>query len=116
MRPHKATAAEFAKRWTQWDEYRAGLAKFFKRYDAILCPVYTQTALKHGQSMQEEDFRGFSYTMAWSVGQTPAATVRCAEHNGLPINVQVVAKPWDDMLALSVCQLLEQAFGGYQVP
>lgn len=116
MRPHKASAAEFAKRWTQWDEYRAGLAKFFKRYDAILCPVYTQTALKHGQSMQEENFRGFSYTMAWSVGQTPAATVRCAEHDGLPINVQVVTKPWNDMLALSVCQLLERAFGGYQIP
>jgi amidase len=116
MRPHRVSAAEFAKRWAQWDEYRAGLAGFFRRYDAILCPVYTQTALKHGDSMQQENFHGFSYTMAWSVGQTPAATVRCAEHEGLPVNVQVVAKPWDDMLTLRICEAIEQKFGGWQPP
>ncbi len=104
------------KRWAQWDEYRAGLAKFFTRHDVILCPVYSQTALKHGASMQAENFRGFSYTMAWSVGQTPAATVRCAESEGLSINVQVVTKPWHDMLALRVCAAIEEKFGGYQVP
>lgn len=116
MRPYRATAAEFATRWAQWDEYRAGLAGFFERYDAVLCPVYTQAALKHGESMQEANFHGFSYTMAWSIGQTPAATVRCAEDHGLPVNVQVVAKPWNDMLTLRLCQALEQAFGGYQAP
>ena len=104
------------KRYAQWDEYRAGLAKFFTRQDVILCPVYTQTALKHGASTQSENFYGFSYTMAWNVGQTPAATVRCAQSEGLPINVQVVTKPWNDMLALRVCAAIEQKFGGYQVP
>jgi Asp-tRNA(Asn)/Glu-tRNA(Gln) amidotransferase A subunit family amidase len=66
--------------------------------------------------MEEEKFRGFSYTMAWNVGQTPAATVRCAEHEGLPINIQVVAKPWNDMLTLRVCEAIEQKFGGWQAP
>lgn len=47
MRPHKVDAASFAKRWAQWDAYRAGLAGFFTRYDVLLCPVYTQVALKH---------------------------------------------------------------------
>ena len=116
MRPHKATAAEFAKRWTQWDDFRTALARFFRRYDVILSPVYTQTALKHGESMTEENFRGFSYTMAWNVAQTPAATVRCGDQDGLPINVQVIAKPWHDMLTLRVCQALEQEFGGWQAP
>jgi amidase len=116
MRPHKAGALEFAVRWAQWDAYRAGLARFFSRYDVILCPAYTQTALPHGASMKEENFRGFSYTMAWNMGQTPAATVRCAEHDGLPINVQVVAKPWDDMLTLRVCEAIEKNFGGWQAP
>jgi amidase len=116
MRRQKANGVEFAKRWTQWDEYRTGLAHFFTQYDVILCPVYTQTALKHGESMEEEKFRGFSYTMAWNVGQTPAATVRCAEHEGLPINIQVVAKPWNDMLTLRVCEAIEQKFGGWQAP
>jgi amidase len=116
MRPHKMASLQFAAKWAQWDEYRAGLAQFFTRYDVILCPVYPQPALKHGDSMKEENFRGFSYTMAWSLGQTPAATVRCGQHDGLPVNVQVVAKPWNDMLALRVCQAIEWKFGGWQAP
>jgi amidase len=114
MRPYRASASEFAKRWAQWDEYRANLRQFFRKYDAILCPVYTQAALKHGESMIEENFHGFSYTMAWSLAGTPVATVRCASHDGLPINVQVVTKPWDDMLALELCKSIEDQFGGWQ--
>jgi amidase len=114
MRGHKMSGADLAAVFARWDCYRAGLADFFNRYDIILCPVYIQTALKHGDSMKEENFRGFSYTMAWSVGQTPAATVRCGQHEGLPVNVQVVAKPWNDMLTLRVCEAIEQKFGGWQ--
>jgi amidase len=121
MRPHRAGIAQFAKRWRQWDEYRANLRAFFKRYDAILCPVYTQTALRHGESLLEENFRGFSYTMAWNVAGAPAATVRCATHEDLPVNVQVVAKPWRDLLALQLCrtiedQLVEDRWAGWQKP
>jgi amidase len=116
MRSHQATASEFAEVWARWDAYRAALASFFQRYDVILCPAFTQTAIPHGASMLEENFRGFSYTMAWNMGEAPAATVRCAEHNGLPINIQVVAKPWNDMLTLRVCEAIEQNFGGWQAP
>ena len=116
MRPHRATISEFSKRWAQWDQYRANLQSFFRQYDAILCPVYTQAALPHGGSLLEENFRGFSYTMAWNVAGAPAATVRCAEHEGLPINVQVVTKPWRDMLALQLCHMIESQFGGWRKP
>lgn len=116
MRPHRATVAEFSKRWAQWDQYRANLQSFFRKYDAVLCPVYTQAALPHGGSLLEENFRGFSYTMAWNVAGAPAATVRCAEHEGLPINVQVVTKPWRDMLALQICHMIESQFGGWRKP
>ncbi len=114
MRPHRATGAELAKRWQQWDEYRRNLRRFFREYDAILCPVYTQVALKHGESILQENFCGFSYTMAWSVAEAPAATVRCASHEGLPVNVQIVAKPWDDMLTLEIARAIEERFGGWQ--
>ena len=65
-------------------------------------------------SILEENFRGFSYTMAWSVAGAPAATVRCASHEGLPVNVQIVAKPWNDMLALEISRAIEERFGGWQ--
>lgn len=116
MRPFRATASQFAQRWAQWDDYRAALTRFFQHYDAILCPVYTQPALPHGDSLKENNFEGFSYTMAWNVAGAPAATVRCSESGGLPINVQIVTKPWRDVLALEICQLLENEFGGWKAP
>jgi amidase len=116
MRPFRTTAAGLAARWAQWDEYRTNLRCFFGEYDAILCPIYTQTALKHGESLPEENFRGFSYTMAWNIAGAPAATVRCGSSAGLPLNVQVVTKPWHDLLAVEICRELEGHFGGWQAP
>jgi amidase len=116
MRLYRATMSQFASRWAQWDQYRADLARFFQRYDAILSPVYTQPALKHGESVKPGNFEGFSYTMAWNVGAAPAAVVRCAEEGGLPINVQVITKPWRDMLALDISAELENRFGGWKPP
>ncbi len=116
LRPFRTTASELASRWALWDEYRSAMARFFEQYDAILCPVYTQPALPHGDSLKTENFEGFSYTMAWNVAGAPAATVRCAEWKGLPINVQVVTKPWRDLLALEICQIIESQFGGWAAP
>ncbi|MBV9613724.1 MAG: amidase [Acidobacteriaceae bacterium] len=116
MRPFRTTVSGLASRWAQWDEYRAAMHRFFEQYDAVLCPVYTQVALAHGSSVQQENFEGFSYTMAWNVAGAPAATVRCAEAQGLPINVQVVAKPWRDLLAIEICRAIESEFGGWKPP
>ena len=116
MRPYETSAAGLAQRFAQWDAYRAGMREFFKHYDVILCPVYTQPALEHGGSLLESNFQGFSYTMAWNVAGVPAATVRCAEDAGLPINVQVVAAPWCDLTALAVCRVIEEQFGGWKPP
>jgi amidase len=116
LRALRATASELASRWAQWDEYRASVARFFENYDAILSPVYTQAALEHGASIRDGNFEGFSYTMAWNVAGAPAATVRCSEDGGLPINVQVIAKPWRDLDALAICQVIERAFGGWRAP
>lgn len=116
MRPLRASASELASQWARWDEYRAGMARFFEQFDVLICPVYIQPALKHGDSIKHGNFEGFSYTMAWNVAGTPAATVRCAESDGLPINVQIVAKPWRDLTALRVAKLIEDAFGGWKPP
>ena len=103
--------------WAEWDCYRAGMFAFLRNYDAILCPVYTQAALPHGTSTQDENFRGFSHTMAYNLTGWPAAVVRCGESaTGLPIAVQGVARPWREDVALAVAGWLEQAFGGWKAP
>jgi len=61
-------------------------------------------------------FEGFSYTMAWNVAGTPAAVVRCGELDGLPICIQLVTKPWRDMLALHIAGEIQKQLGGWQAP
>jgi amidase len=114
LRPLRVSGSEFGLLWTQWDNYRTELAHFFDRYDAVLCPAYSQAALPHGDSVEPGNFEGFSYTMAWNVAGAPAATVRWSESDGLPVNVQVAAKPWRDMTALAVCRMIEAESGGWR--
>lgn len=115
MRKRRRSMHEFGALWAEWDEYRANITNFFREYDAVLCPVYPQTAFRHGESVQPGYFEGFSYTMAWNVSGNPAATVCVDYTNGLPINVQVVAAKWREMQALRCCQLLEM-MGGHMPP
>jgi len=46
-----------------------------------------------------------------------AAVVRCGTSGeGLPIGVQIVARPWQDATALAVAGHLESVFGGWRPP
>ena len=114
MRALRCSLSEFGQLWARWDRYRAAMAEFFTRFDAVLCPVYTEPALRHGESALAGKFEGFSYTMAWNVSGNPAAVVRCGESNGLPVNVQVITPKWRDSRALRICALLEERLGGWQ--
>ncbi|HTS28078.1 MAG TPA: amidase [Bryobacteraceae bacterium] len=103
--------------WNEWDRYRAEMFAFLRDYDAILCPAYIQAALPHGTSILDENFRGFSHTMAYNLTGWPAAVVRCGETGGgLPVAVQVVARPWREDVALRVAGTLEEMFGGWKPP
>jgi amidase len=114
---YRTTVLGLQKYWDEWDRYRAEMLAFLRNYDVILCPAYTHAALPHGTSTQEENFRGFSHTMAYNVAGWPAAVVRCGESaTGLPFAVQVVAPPWREDIALAVAAWLEQAFGGWKAP
>jgi amidase len=115
LKPYRTDVAGLQKYWDEWDRFRAGMLAFLHHYDVILCPAYTQPALAHGTSTLDENFRGFSHTMAYNVTGWPAAVVRCGESAaGLPIAVQVVAHPWREDIALAVAGWLEQAFGGWK--
>jgi len=86
----------FAHYWGEWFRYRDEMTAFLARgYDAIFCPAYIHPALPLGTSILDENFIGFSHTMAYNVAGWPAAVVRCGESNtGLPIAVQIAAAPW----------------------
>ncbi len=99
----------------RWDALRTRMLAFLEKYDAIICPVAATPAIEHGTSYERLDI--FTYTMIFNFTGWPAAVVRCGTSpEGLPIGVQVVARPWQEHVALALAAHLEQAFGGWRPP
>lgn len=96
----------------EWDRFRRALLAFMADYDLILTPVAELPATPHGA-----DSGRIPYTLPYSLTGWPCAVVRGGTSpEGLPIGVQVVARPWRDDVALAVAYELEQALGGWQPP
>jgi amidase len=117
LEAYRTNLAGFQRYWAEWDRYRSEIASFLSRYDAIVCPAYPQPALPHGASTLDANFRGFSYTMAYNLAGLPGVVIRCGESSsGLPIAVQILARPWREDVALALAARLEQALGGWKAP
>jgi amidase len=105
---YRTDIAGFADYWADLDKFRYGMYRFGNRYDAILSPVASQPAVPHGTSIDDEVFRGYSYTMTHNLTGWPAAVVRCGTSKiGLPIGVQIAANPWREDVALGIARVLE---------
>jgi len=79
--------------------------------------VNAYPAAAHGITFVEGHLNAFSYTYTYNLTGWPGAVVRGgASPEGLPIGVQVVARPWREDIALAVAQHLESALGGWQRP
>ncbi|MBH28295.1 MAG: hypothetical protein CL789_03550 [Chloroflexi bacterium] len=104
----------------EWDLFINEMNKFVYEYDAIICPVSTQTAMRHGGSYTGQQYPGFaemfSYMMTFNLLGWPCGTVRAGSSNeGLPIGVQVASGPWQEKSVISVLKMLE-AVGGWVKP
>ncbi|MEW5958380.1 MAG: amidase [Chloroflexota bacterium] len=109
------SAAEFSRRLSQLDRLRSAMLAFMERYDAIICPAGASPALPHGRIADIN--AGFTYTRVFNLTGWPAVVVRGgASAEGLPIGVQIVARPWREDVALAVAQHLESMLGGWQPP
>ena len=101
----------------RWDAFRGEMLAFADRYDVILCPVFAGPARPHGTMNVAGEIDPTSFTTPHSLTGWPAATVRCGTSpEGLPIDVQLVARPWRDDLALAAALRLEQELGGWRPP
>jgi amidase len=109
--------AEFTELLEEVDRHRSEMLAFMEKYDVILSPVNALPALPHDTWMEEFRRGAFSYTAAYNLTGWPGAVVRGGTSpEGLPIGVQVVARPWREDVALAVAQHLETALGGWQRP
>jgi amidase len=117
LRPHAMTTAEFTGVLVRWDMFRSTMLSFIEKYDVIICPACALPAWPHSTTMTEEQLVAGSYSISYNLTGWPAVAVRGGTSpEGLPIGVQVVARPWREDVALAVAQYLETASGGWQRP
>ena len=111
------TTAEFSSLMVKWAMFRSSMLSFMEKYDVIICPVCAYSAQPHGTSIKVEMIPRFSYTMTYNLTGWPSAVVRGGTSpEGLPIGVQVVARPWREDVALAVAKHIENVLGGWQRP
>lgn len=108
----RLSSVEVEQHLFAWDRFRRTLIGFMAHYDVILTPVAERPATLHGT-----DAGWIPYTLPYSLTGWPCAVVRAGTSpEGLPIGVQVVARPWRDDVALAVAHTIERALGGWQPP
>jgi amidase len=111
------SAPQINQLYSDWINFRSEMLHFMEDYDVLISPVHASPALKHGTSLEDNNWLGFSYTMTHSLTGWPCVVVRCGtSKEGLPIGVQISAKPWREDVALTVAAFLEKQLGGWQKP
>lgn len=112
--PAMGSTTEALAAFNRWDAYRNTMLAFMQGYDALLSPVLPYVAPLHGTSFDPEKQRGVGYAQMHNLTGWPAATVRVGTSpEGLPIGVQVAARPWREDVALALVRYLETTFGGW---
>jgi amidase len=113
------TTVELAGLTGQWGKLCSSMLSFMKKHEVIVCPVCAFPAPHHGASFDADGMwvPAYSYTMTYNLTGLPSVVVRAGTSpEGLPIGVQVVARPWRDDVALAVAQHIESVTGGWQRP
>jgi amidase len=107
--------SEFSDLMDRWDAFRSKMIAFLENYDLILSPVNGKPAQPHGGFDDSDPM--FSYTETYNLTGWPVVVIRGGTSpEGLPIGVQVIARPWREDVALAVARHLEKALGGFQPP
>ena len=109
--------------WVMRDALRMEIFSQMRDYPILLCPVAAIPAFRHGERRWEIDGQTVQYLDAWSYTQwfnllgTPAVAVPFGRSNeGLPIGVQIVARPWEEEMVLAVAAELEAKRGVWEAP
>ena len=116
------TATELLNAWAELDVLRAKTLSEMSEYPVLLCPVASIPAFRQNErawtidGKSVEYFDAMRYTQWFNALACPAAVIPVgASLEGLPIGVQIVARPFEDEVALGVAAVVDAAFG-YRPP
>jgi len=97
----------------RWDAFRGTVLKFMSRFDLVLSPVAPDIAPLYKAKIVGDHM--FSYTVPYSLSGNPCVVVRAGTSpENMPIGVQVVARNFNDLVALRAARAIERALGGWR--
>jgi amidase len=115
-------AAELLNAWVEMDLLRSKMLEEMKEYPVLLCPAAAIPAFRHGERSWTIDGASVAYLDAVRYTQwfntlgAPAAVVPVGRSpEGLPVGVQIAARPFEDETALGIAAVVDAAFG-YRPP
>ena len=116
------TGTDLLNAWAELDLLRAQTLAEMSKYPVLLCPVASIPAFHHGEREWVVEGRAVKYldavrpTQWFNALAAPAAVVPVGSSpEGLPIGVQIVARPFQDETALGIAAIVDAAFG-YRPP
>ena len=105
------------------EQRREALLRWMRTMPLILAPVGATAAFEHGRHRVDINgtyvnvFRAFSYSQTWNVFGLPSVAVPAGKTSqDLPIGVQVVGRPFEEMTVLAAAAIIEEALGGWERP
>ncbi len=112
------TATQLLNAWAELDLLRAKTLQEMRAFPILLCPVASVPAFRPGERSWEIDGTPVAYldavrhTQWFNALACPAAVVPVGRSpEGLPIGVQVAARPFEDEVVLGVAAVVDAAFG-----
>ncbi len=117
------TGMALTEAWIDRDLIRAQLVAQMETHRILLCPVSSAPAFRHGERSWTIDgttvgyLEAMVYTQWFNILGNPAVVVPAGHSaDGLPIAVQVIGRPFEEELVLSVAAAIERQCGGYVRP
>ncbi|HEY1455281.1 MAG TPA: amidase [Candidatus Dormibacteraeota bacterium] len=99
--------------YKRWDGFRSTVLKFMTRFDLVLSPVGPDVAPLYKAKLTGD--HQFSYTVPYSLTGNPCVVVRAGTSaENMPIGVQIVARNFNDLVALRAAAAVERALGGWR--
>lgn len=112
----RVTRRQFQEAMQQRHMLAAGLARFHRKYDLLLCPVMPCQPWAAGRATPppraEDDWSWCPFTYPFNMTRQPAASVPLGQDAaGMPLAVQLVAAHGQDGLTLRAARVIEAQAG-----
>ena len=117
------TAQSLLDAWIERDQLRMQIFAQMEKFPVLLCPAASIPAFRHGERSWQVESKTVQYLDAWSycewfnlLGMPAAVGPISRSSEGLPIGVQIVARPWEEELVLGIAEVIENEGGGWKSP